>query len=521
MKVVTADQMQGLDRRTVFEFGVTGGDLMERAGCGVAESVMRLAECGRLASPRVHVITGHGNNGGDGYVIARVLNQAGWDVDVWLAGSTDSVGGDALTQLERMMQDGISVREMSTEHDWSLAEADPSEADIVIDAVLGTGVEGPVRGAVCGAIRYINAVSVRSLIVAVDIPSGLNADTGVPEGVAVVADLTVVMAQPKWGHVLPAGIAYVGSVEVVDIGIPRAYVSELVSDGDMVSDVDVRLILERRDRATHKGVYGHALIIGGAAGYTGAVSLATEACGRSGAGLVSVITPERLVPIVAPMVREAMVHGGVETESGSLGAESLDVWMDRLKDFECVLIGPGMTTHADTRASVDRVLAEATGAVVLDADALNVMAGEAASIQECAAQVVLTPHPGELARLLGCSVAEVQSDRRGKALELARLSGACVVLKGAGTIVITPEGDWSVNVTGNPGMATGGMGDVLAGLVCGFLTQGVSTWMAARAAVYLHGRAADVAAWGYSQRALLAGDVLDELPEVMRECGLR
>ena len=521
MKLVTAAEMRALDARTIEEYGVPGEVLMERAGAGIADRILRYASRCPFESPRAHVIAGRGNNGGDGYVVARILFEAGWDVEVWLAGVTDGIRGDANIHLQGMLEAGVELHELTAEAEWEEAAEDPFSCDVLVDALLGTGATGRAQGAIGAAIRYINAAAEGATVVAVDLPSGLDADTGETLGDVVRADLTIAMAQPKRGFVEPAALEVLGSVDVVDIGIPAVYLDALSDEGDVVGVSDVRDILKDRSADSHKGTYGHVMVIGGAPGFSGAVGLAVEAAARAGAGLVSGLVPDAVAGVIAAGFREAMIHGGVASGTGSLSVSALDVWQERLGQFQSILIGPGMTTAPDSRACVEWLLQHARCPVVIDADGLNVLSGDLSILDGVHVPVILTPHPGEMARLSGVDTGEVQADRRQIALSFAKKHGVYLVLKGAGTVLAEPGGRWSVNLTGNPGMASGGMGDVLGGLIAGFLAQGVEAYEAVRVAVFLHGMAADGAACSLSQRGVLAGDVLDEIPSTMRECGLR
>ena len=510
MKAISTKEMRELDRATIADFGVPGETLMERAGRGVADVVDDLSRVSGFKGSSVRLFAGKGNNGGDVFCCARLLAEMDHRVDVWLAGDRGKVTGDALRHLELMRAAGINVQEVSTPADWEdmLANAVGGEG-MIVDGILGTGIKGPARGVAAGAIQYINALSQSGPVVSVDIPSGLNSDTGEAAGDTVRADVTVTLAFPKRGLLESCALEYIGNVEVIDIGIPETLSDPLQSDLDLVTPDDLRPLLPKRSRTSHKGTYGHLLIVSGAQGYAGALVLASGAAARSGAGLVSALAPASIASTVVTAVPEVMVHPAAETVVGSLAASCLDDWNRKLEDHEGILLGPGMTTHEDTAAIVRDVLARWEGPLVLDADALNVL--DAQTIRQSRSRLVITPHPGELARLLGCSAADIQADRFGAAREAVNALGCVVVLKGAGTIVATEDHALCVNLTGNPGMARGGMGDVLAGLLAGLMVQGVSPRDAARLAVFLHGRAADRVAWSTSQAGMKAGDVADAL----------
>ncbi len=523
MKAVSAEQMRAIDRRMIEAYGVPGDLLMDRAGFGVAECVRRLADASGFDDPRILIFAGRGNNGGDAFVAARYLREIEMDVEVLFAGDIKAVSGDALVHLRKLRAAGVTPRVLETMDAWTdMLQSSMCVGDILVDGLLGTGSRGPARGPVAGAIEVINRLSDRALVVAIDLPSGLNADTGVAEGDAVLADLTVTMGLPKSGLLRPEALEYVGTVEVVDIGIDDELEDTVPAGIELISSRDVAGVLKRRPRRSHKGTYGHALLIGGGPGVSGAISLAAMAACRSGVGLVSVLTPSALAGTVAVRVPEAMVHAGAMTATGSLAADALDQvsGKDGLSAFSAVLMGPGLTTHPDGLALVAAVLRSAVPVVVLDADALNLMAAEPDLLAGERGGVILTPHPGEMARLLSWRTQDVESDRFAAARKAAERFGAVAVLKGAGTVV-AERGRLRVNLTGNPGMATGGMGDVLAGLMTGLAAQGMHPFDAASAAVYLHGCAGDDVARSSSQAGLTALAVADSIPRVFRRVQVR
>lgn len=523
MKIVTSAQMRQLDRRTIEEAGIPGHDLMDRAGRGVADVTRYFADLAGMNSPSVILIAGRGNNGGDAFAAARHLKDQGFDVMVWIAGAENQITGDALKHLGNVHADGITVEEFPTREDWAENIAHPAGTDFLIDGLLGTGSHGAPRGPVAWAIQYLNAAANDAFVISIDIPSGINADTGIAEGDAVNADVTVTMGLPKAGLVAAAAQEFVGTVEVTDIGIPPAYVEALKpsTDVEMIYSTELRRLLPRRARGSHKGTYGHLLIIAGARGFAGAAGLACRAATRSGVGLTTALVPASILPTVAGASLETMVHAVAETDAGSLAASALDVWIPRLATFDAVLCGPGLTTHPESQALVRTLVEKCPVPLVLDADALNVLAADPKLIRKAKSTVIITPHPGEMGRLLDRDVGMVQGDRIGAARAAAALTGALVVLKGAGTIVTTREGSAFVNMTGNPGMARGGSGDILAGLLAGLLAQGIAPIDAARAGVFLHGRSGDMAAWRSSQSGMVAGDILSEIPYAFRELVLR
>jgi ADP-dependent NAD(P)H-hydrate dehydratase / NAD(P)H-hydrate epimerase len=523
MKLVTVAQMRELDRRTIEENGTKGDVLMDRAGQGVADITRRVAEIAGFYGPTIHLFAGRGNNGGDVFSAARHLKEMGLLVEVWLAGAANEVHGDALKHMSKMKSAGIALRELPTKEDWDQEMPFRAFGDVLVDGILGTGTTGPARGPAAGAIQYINAHSQDSLVVAIDIPSGLNADTGAAEGDVVRADVTVTMGLPKKGLVEPCALDYVGSVEVVDIGIPEEYISQLQIEGDREMNylTDLKPLFQRRPRASHKGNYGHVLLIGGARGYAGSIAMAARAAMRSGAGLVTALVPECIANVVAGASLESMVIGARQTSAGSLSDEIWSEWKSRIDDFDAVLLGPGLTRNPESLTLVRHVIRECAVPLVLDADAISVLGGQPHWIERAKCPVVLTPHPGELAQLFSQEIEEVQKDRCGVAVAAAKFTHATVVLKGAGTVVAQEGKPISINMTGNPGMATGGTGDVLAGMLTSLLGQKLQPYDAARVAVYLHGKAGDMVVCRKSQAGVVAGDLIEEIPYVFRDLTLR
>jgi len=509
--VVTAAQMRELDRLTIEEIGVAGVVLMEVAGRGAADVVEGFAP--GLVGWRVAILCGAGNNGGDGYVVARHLLMRGAEVRVFMVAARERIRGDGLVNLEAAEKVGVDFEWLDSNLPEDLTGR-LAGYDCVVDALLGTGLSSEVRGRYREVIEAINAA--RTLTVAVDVPSGLSSDTGHPLGVAVEADATVTFGCPKIGVVTHPGVEYTGDVHIVDIGIPPALEARLDVRCHLLEERDVVGLVPSRRLGGHKGTYGHLLVVAGSPGKTGAAVLCARGAARSGAGLVTVAAPADAMPSVAARSIETM------TEEYALDSADLDpqeatarlVALTRGK--EAIVVGPGIPTGRAMVEVLREVLPDATVPVVLDADGLNVVALKPDLLGQVSAPLVLTPHPGEMARLLGVTTSEVQADRLAVAREAAARFGAVVALKGARTVVAAPDGEAVINPTGNPGMGSGGTGDVLAGLIGGLLAQGVAPFDAARLAVYLHGLAGDRAAEDLGHHAMVAGDVLDRLPAVLR-----
>ncbi len=518
MKCVTSEKMRELDRRTIEEFGTPGEVLMDRAGLCVAETVQRWVTDRGADPSSIQLLAGRGNNGGDAFTAAWHLADRGFRVEVLLAGTVDAVAGDARTHLQRVLDVGIRVYEWPTEEAWQQGRATVPPAPVLVDGLLGTGTQGPVRGAIAGAIDYMQSAA-HAWVVAIDVPSGLDPDTGATEGPAVRADVTVTMGLPKRGLLAPAAVEYVGAIEVADIGFPAEFVDQLEGEPDcqFLHATDVRSLLPKRRRSAHKGSCGHVLLIGGSLDYSGAIILAARAAMRTGSGLVTVLVPESIADRVAIACPEVMVRPARETEIGSLSAENWNEWRSFMSRFSAILVGPGMTQHNDSLVLVRVLIREAPAPLVVDADALQVLGQQAHWLERASVPTVITPHPGEFARLMGKQVEEVQANRIPLASEAAQSTGATVVLKGAQSVIASAGQPSAVNSTGNPGMATGGSGDVLAGMVVSLMGQGLAAYDAARLATWLHGRAGDRIARRTSEYSLIASDLIDELPVAFKD----
>ncbi len=507
MRVLNAAQMREADRRTIEEIGIPSIVLMETAG-REAVSVME-STFSHLTDSRVTVLAGRGNNGGDGFVVARLLAARGVDVRVCLVGDAADVRGDARTNLEILGRLGVPVTTVGAEADWSQHAPEALACDLVVDALFGTGLSAPLGGLHEFLVHSVADSGVP--VVAIDLPSGLSADSPAPIGPHVTAALTVTLGAPKLPLVLAPGEAAAGTVVVADIGIPP-FVFESLGPPDirLVDRGTARALVPARHADTHKGTYGHVLVVAGSRGKTGAAGLAATGALRSGAGLVTVATPASIVPVVAALGAEFMTLPLAETPDGVLAAAAADEALSAPHDV--MAVGPGIGTGPDAAAFVEHLLRRAAGPLVLDADAISVLAGRTEALAGTAERpVVVTPHPGELARLTGQSAEEIQRDRIGAAGAVAQRHGVYVVLKGHRTVLAAPDGRIAINTTGNPGMATGGSGDVLTGMVAAWLAQLRDPWAACRLAVYLHGAAGDLAAAAHGEAGLIAGDIAASL----------
>ncbi len=502
--IVTAAEMQALDRATIAEVGLPGCVLMETAGRAVADAVVE-ALAGQDGA--VVVVAGAGNNGGDGHVAARVLRERGIAAELYLAAPLDAVRGDARLHLDVLERAGGVIHDVSTPAGLDRHAAGFAGARVVVDALLGTGLARPVEGHLAEVIARINAAGAAgAVVVAADLPSGLDADTGAAPGAVVDADVTVTMAALKIGLVSAPGFVHAGEVRVAEIGIPRALVLVQAVRAGLLERADVHAAAPRPGALDHKGRRGHVLVVAGSPGKRGAGRLAARAALRAGAGLVTLAGPgpDELVapdPVMTAWCDDA---GALRALAAGKGA---------------VVLGPGMARGEQGAALVDAALGLAVP-VVLDADALNqlVALGGLARVATASAPVVLTPHPGEAARLLDTTVAEVERDRLAAVRRLAAVSRAVVVLKGARTVICdgTLADDFvAVNPTGGPSLATGGTGDVLAGALAALLAQGVPALDAARVAVWCHGEAGTRAAARHGVRGVTADDVVAALGPVL------
>ena len=511
MKIVTTAQMQALDRRTISE-SVPAMTLMERAGAGVATHLENTF--GLLRGKTITIFCGKGNNGGDGYVAARLLYRRHAKVIVYALSPVLELSHEAARMCRQFIRlAGKSAVRPYTSKSQALPRA--KESAVIIDALFGTGLSSEITGRYADAIDCINEAG--QPVLAVDVPSGLHADTGAILGRAVSATLTVTLGLPKLGLYLNQGINLAGDIRIVDIGIPPAYVDAVESRTSLITDSFVRTSLPVRKPSSHKGTYGHAGIIAGSVGKTGAAAMAAKAALRVGAGLVTVATPSSVNDILEAKLLEAMTAPMPETKARTFSRAAFDRLTAFMSAKSAVAIGPGLSTHHETVELVQALVKHLDRPAVLDADAINALTGRAALLTECKTPPILTPHPGEMARLeTDATPQSVNADRINTATRFARERGVFIVLKGARTVIARPDGAVAICPTGNPGMATAGTGDVLTGMVAGFLAQGLASWEAACVATYLHGYAGDLAAAAIGQASMIAGDVIEHIPSALK-----
>jgi NAD(P)H-hydrate epimerase len=506
MRILNAAQMREADRFTIEEIGIPSLVLMENAGRQVVSAIEASYES--CLNGRVAVLCGRGNNGGDGFVVARTLLQRGVDAAVFVIGSVAEVRGDARINLDVLGRLGVTVVEIADEQSWELHFSEISQCTLIIDAIFGTGLKAPLAGMLETVVADVNASDIP--IVSIDLPSGISADTAHLIGDCVDASMTVTLAAPKLPLVVPPAEAFAGDVVIADIGIPYEVIDELEGPRlELLTPEQVAEIIEPRAADSNKGDFGRVTVVAGSRGKTGAAHLAAMGALRSGAGLVTVATPASVLPIVAGFAPELMTEPLADAD-GALVAEAIERVLELRHDV--IACGPGLGRNPTVAAFVRALLDRATAPLVLDADALTVLADDPARIVGREDRdVIITPHPGEMARLVGSSVEDVQANRIDVAGTFASAHHVYVVLKGHRTVIATPEGHVFINPTGNPGMATAGTGDVLCGMIAAWLAQLLDAEAACRLAVFAHGLAGDLAEAAHGQVSMTATDLLAQL----------
>jgi ADP-dependent NAD(P)H-hydrate dehydratase / NAD(P)H-hydrate epimerase len=509
MKIVSTEEMRVIDRATSERFGVPSLTLMENAGTAVADYVLSH----HAAAERIVVFCGKGNNGGDGFVAARRLHERGKKVQVILLADSADLRGDAAAMFGKLPSPAIAAHSSDELRSERVRLSLLPQADVYLDAVLGTGFKPPVSGLYAEAIAIMNASQVP--VIAVDIPSGADADAMGPQGGTIArADAVVTFTAPRPAHLF--SLLTEGPTVVAGIGSPEeAIVSALRLS--VITARDIGPLIGPRLEESNKGNYGHVLVVGGSLGKAGSAAMAGMAALRAGAGLSTVATAKSILPTVAGFHPELMTEPLPETEAGAISTRALSRIEELAKGKTVLAIGPGISRDPQTAELVRGLVARLRLPMVLDADGLNAFEGRTSELNGKDRTLVITPHPGEMARLAGCTIADVQKDRLGTARKFAREQELIVVLKGHRTLVVRPDGEAWVNTTGNPGMATGGTGDILTGMVAGMIAQhSTNTFPAVLAAVDLHGLAGDVMREKVGEHSLVATDLLRGLPEAFR-----
>jgi len=512
MQLCTASEVMALDRYAIEQVGIPGAVLMENAG----------RFCSRWFADRfathfpgpVLVVAGKGNNGGDGYVMARILSESGWQVTTLVLGQKEAIAGDAKVMLNIISQLEVPIRYIKdvSALEASFAETAPA---LIVDAIFGTGLKSTVRGLQAAAISLINESN--ASVFAVDIPSGVDGSSGRVCGVAVKADLTATFDHAKIGHGSYPGAAYVGDLEVVDIGIPASGRQTFSSQVALLDETDVQLLLPDRSIAGHKGTFGHLLVLAGSPGKTGAAALAGNAAVRSGCGLVTVATSAAVHDIIEVKLTEAM-SCSLADQNGLISLQAQREIEQLLVGRHALAVGPGLGQSDQLAELLKLLLTTVTVPMVVDADGLNLLADQLKCLSDRRGkELILTPHPGEMARLTGLTVAEIEANRFEVAQNFAAEYGVILLLKGVRTVIAAPDGRVNINSTGNDGLASGGSGDVLTGLIGGLLAQGLDGFSAATLGAWLHGRAAELVAADQGTAGMVASDLICKLPLARQE----
>jgi NAD(P)H-hydrate epimerase len=514
MEILTGEQMQRVDRRAIETLGIPGLLLMESAGREVADALLR--DYPDVSGHDVWILCGKGSNGGDGLVAARHLARRGVPPRVVLLARADELRGDPAVNLRALAGSGVRVQHVTDEAAWRSLSVELGSARVIVDALLGTGARGGAHGLVGAVVESLGGIE--TPIVSIDLPSGLDAGSGRVEGAVVVAERTYTLCRPKLPLVLAPAERCAGAWSVLPIGIPDAAVQDERPELEWLDAAAAGRLVTPREPDTHKGTWGHLLVVAGSRDKSGAAVLAGRGALGAGVGLATVALPESARALVAVQQAELMTTGLAEDGDGALAAGAAAHVLELLATRDALAIGPGLGTAPGASRAVREIVERRLRPAVVDADALNALADAAPRAPgRDAAALVLTPHPGEAARLLGCSTADVQADRLEAARRIARERRAVVVLKGHRTVVAAPDGRASFNASGNPAMATGGTGDVLTGAIGALLARGMEAWDAGRLAVFAHGLAGDMAATHVGGPGLVATDVALELPRALAE----
>jgi ADP-dependent NAD(P)H-hydrate dehydratase / NAD(P)H-hydrate epimerase len=513
MRLVTRDEMREMDQATI-DMGTPGAALMERAGQGVVRAIR--SRYPDLAGMGCVVVAGSGNNGGDGLVAARGLREHGAEVTVFATAPAAAMSADARAHYTRYEALGARVRHLQDEASWRRLRLAIESSDLVLDALLGTGFQGPVRGPLREVIGLVNdAARADAAVVAVDVPSGLDADTGAVANPCVIADLTVTFGFPKVGCYVDPGRGYVGELERVDIGLAAAAVDRIPERYRLLDPDIAAELVPVRARAAHKAAFGRLLVIGGSRGMSGAPALAGMGALRSGAGLVTIAVPATIQDRIATREAEVMTLGLTPTGRGGVSVRAVDEALAAARAADAIAIGPGLSREPETAELVRHLVRAIEKPIVLDADGLNAFAGRLDELAGTRAPLILTPHAGEMARLVGLDPVAVESDRIRLPQSVAAQIGHVVLLKGSPSVVAAPGRPLMLSEHGNPGMATAGAGDVLSGVILGLLGQGLSPYDAAALGMVLHAVAGDHAAHRIGEAGLIAGDIVAEIPRVL------
>jgi len=508
MKVVTSRQMREIDRKAIEENNISGFTLMENAGLRIFQSLKNIYPDLRLK--KIIIFSGSGNNGGDGFVVSRHLHDYGAKVKVFLLAPFNKFKGEAGEKLNIINKMGVELTEADAIKLEEIKEA-IQNSDLIIDAMLGTGLQGIVTGLKAKIIDLVNTAGKE--VVAIDVPSGLNTDSGKIEGPCIKANHTITLALPKIGLLLFPGASHAGKVTVEDIGIPAHLLKNIKIKTNIITEEIVKSLLPFRATYSHKGSFGKVLILAGSVGMTGAAYLASEAAMRSGTGIVTLGIPRSLNQIMEVKLTEVMTLPLAETEKQSLGEEAEGTISKLIKNYSVLGIGPGISRQTETKRLIRKIIEKAHISLVVDADAIYALSEDLSVLKKTKTPLVITPHTGEIAKLINKSIDFILNNRLDVTREIAQKYGIVVVLKGARTIIANKEGEVYINAGDNSGMATGGSGDVLTGIICSLIAQGTDNFSAAIAGVYIHSLAGNLARDIKGERGMIAGDILSQIPQ--------
>ncbi len=503
--------MREIDRVTVEEIGIPETILMENAGLAIVDAIR--SQYPDLTNLKVSLFAGKGNNGGDGSVAARLLYNLGASPTLFLLAKREELKGDAKLNADIFVSIGGALKEITQQRHLNAFKLKFMHSTVVVDALLGTGLKSEPHGLYGDVVDLMNKYG--EYKVAVDVPTGINVDTGLVFGKHFVADATACLGARKLGLYMPPAREATGAVRFYDISIPVRVVTDSPCSAWLIEDDDIKALMPGRPADGHKGVFGHLALACGSAGMGGAAALAGMGALRLGAGLVTACLPQNLAQGFEAGCKEVMTVDLDSTDTGAIAASAADRFIEFAQGKTAILMGPGLGKEPSTKSFAHRVIQETDIPMVIDADGLNLLGRDSQLLINRKSTTIITPHPGEMARLTGKTIAQIQSDRVKSASEYAKKTGAVVVLKGAATIIALPDGENYLIPTGNHGLASGGTGDVLAGMIAGLLAQGAKPVNAAICGAYIHGKAADVYARHFDPRSLIASDLLDILPETL------
>ena len=513
MKIVEPRQMNEIDSMTINKIGIPGIVLMENAATAVVKEIEK--DIKTLIGKNIAIFAGKGNNGGDAFGAARLLYNKGAEIKVYLIGKKSDIQHDAAINLRILENMGIEITEILDTAQMQNIKDNLKFTDVILDGIFGTGLSRDVGGISKEVIMCVNES--KKHVISIDIPSGICGLTGKVMGVCIKANKTVTFALPKIGSIIHPGCDYTGELVVADISIPSKVVESLNIKNNIIDKKMVLKAIPSRYANSNKGSYGKALVVTGSKGMTGAGILSAKAALRAGVGLVYLGVPASLTNVYDGAVVEAVTIPLEDKDNGKLSADCIPQIKERLKGMSVAALGPGLSTSEDIFEIVKSMIIDSEIPLVIDADALNVLAKDVSILKELKAGAVVTPHPGEMARLIGIRVEDVQNNRIGIAKEFASKWNVITVLKGSRTVVAFPDGSVWINTTGNPGMASGGTGDVLTGIIAGFAAQGVGLENAAIAGVYVHGLAGDSASGKFGEHGLVASDIIEDIPLIIKD----